>query len=234
MSKKDKPKIEILPRIDEGREVTSRKGNLPQLPMPPSGAIKIALVTAFRYKSTQQAIRAYNQAVDELAETELALARLDKARAQRQRAIRLLEDVEDIHEADRLARKQQVMEAEQRRDDAERERIEAKQKLADQKADAEIAEFLRQQRVQKARAAHERFLNKEGGSSVDLDDLTEDQDEFVKDLELEIQGPRYMEITEEIIKKFKAEKKGTPTQKDEEYFELIREAAKRLIGEKFS
>jgi len=229
MSKKDKPKVEILPPVDERREIEpSDKGTyLPDLPLPKPGAIKSSLVTAIRYRLTAQAVRAYKETVSEIVETEYALGRLEEARLERQRSIRQLQDAHKIHEADQLFRDQQ-------RDDAERERIKAEHKLAEAKADAEVAEFGRQQRVIKARKHHDRFLNKEHGDStsgVDLDDLSEDEKQFVQDLEMDTRGHRYMEIAEAYINDFKAERRGKLSDKEEAYINNVREQAKKLIDD---
>ena len=131
-----------------------------------------------------------------------------------------MEDAEKIHKGDA--------------DRRERERILAEEERKEVEVEAEIATMRREQRLIKERKKHDRFLKKQSGGEpgdIDLDDLTEDQQQFVKDLKMETQGPRCLEITEAIIKDIVAERGGKLTKEDEAYIKLLRETAKKLIAD---
>ena len=135
-----------LKKIDRDRRLTARRRSteLPDVPSPQAGIVKNAFVTTIRYRQTARAIRAYREAVEEADKTNLALANLEEAKLERERAIRLLENAEAIHEADSALR--------------EETRLDALESLNDARVNTELAAMKREQCLTLARAEHSRFL----------------------------------------------------------------------------
>ena len=134
-----------LKKIDRDRRLTVRRRSTdPDVSSPTVGIVKNSFVTTIRYKQTARAIRAYREAVQEADKTNLALANLAEAKLERERAIRLLENAETIHEADAAER--------------EETRLDALESLNDTRVNAELAAMKREQCLTLARVEYDRFL----------------------------------------------------------------------------
>lgn len=103
---------------NEPKDIELAKGSLPSIPTPPAGAVKHAFFVAIRYRSIAGAIKAYNSAVNELADTEAAFTRLKSHMMEHHRVARLLEDAEKIHRVDAVNRDIQLINAEEKRKEA--------------------------------------------------------------------------------------------------------------------
>lgn len=230
-----KAKVEILRPGEKSRDEKSRElqvrdeaRQLPEIALPPRGVIKLALVTAFRYKTTEIALRAYQGAIREAAGATEALDDLDRARLVRARTIHLLEDAESIHQDD----------ADHRR----KKRIRTEQELKDAEADAEIRDMERQRKLQRERDKHGQWEQKQRGESgPDLGERSEEEDEFATELEAasekhrrSAQQPRFEEIRDAIIDRiitdYGREKNLTP--EAHEHIKLVREEAEELISDR--
>ena len=139
-------------KIDRDRRITARRQSieLPDVSSPPPGIVKNTFVTTIRYKQTARAIRAYRDAIEEAGRAKLALANLEEAKLEHERAMRLLENAATIYEADAAEREQA--------------RIDALEELNDTKANAELAAMKREQCLTLAREEHDHFLRQHGCS----------------------------------------------------------------------
>ena len=135
-----------LKKIDLERRLASKRQptELLEVTRPRAGIFKTAFGTASHYKATAKAIRAYKEAVQEAGQTQLALADLEEAKLERQRAIRLMEDAEIIHETDAAEREQA--------------RIEAVESLKNRQVTAGMEAIAREQNIVLASEAHEHFI----------------------------------------------------------------------------
>ena len=135
-----------LKKIDLERRIASKRQptEMPEVTRPRAGIFKTAFGTAAHYKATAKAIRAYKEAVQEAGQTQLALADLEEAKLERQRAIHLMEDAEIIHEADAAEREQA--------------RIEAVESLKNAQVTAGMAAISREQCIVLACEAHDHFM----------------------------------------------------------------------------
>ena len=223
-----KPRVEILgpetaPTPQPEQAPTTAGGRLPPLELPPAGFIKTALMNAFYHRSTERAIDAYRKAVAADAAARRALAERDIARLEHKRARSVLEDADRILKEDADERREKSIKAEQKANRAE--------------VDAEIEDMENEQRLIQARRAHQKFQKKqvEGDREVlDLDDLSQDEKEFVKDLKASTKAARYRKIAEAIIEDFKREQRElgeSLTPEGEVHIKALRAKAEELIRE---
>jgi hypothetical protein len=158
-------------------EVTP-KAEAPVIGVPTDAVFKSAFLAALKYKSIQSAIKAYNGAILETANTEKALGTLDLARLEAQKAVQTLMNAPKIHETDQLHR--------------DISHLDAQQRLKQMKHEAELAEM---ERAAEMRHATKAFENEEVKS-----DLTEEERELVDALLAKMKPDRYRAILEKTIR----------------------------------
>jgi len=212
-----KTKAEYLP--PQSRDVAKRdnKPNLPDPPLPSTGVVRSAFFTAVRYRGMAAAVAAYTSAVNRSVEAVNALADLDKAVLEHERASRQLDDAETIHKRDVAKRKQKLLNAEQNKRNAE---------AAAAKADME-----RERELSSAEAKHQRWQGKETGegSSINLDDLSKEEKEYYDELKAVTTKQRFDLIAQAVIEEFLAGRSENQLTPDEqEYIRQIRKTADQL------
>lgn len=202
-------------------------GSLPTIPLPPTGVLGTALLTAFKYGSVARAYRAYEHALAAAADTNEAIAQLHYSKIEKDRSIAFLRDAGKIHEADSL----------------ERESL-----YEDAKAEAKIAEMKRKRELTDEGDRHKKWKAKREGrgsdEGVDLDNLQPVDKEIIADLlhEADVEDidltpasrPEQLRAwTEEIIKRDTHAKGGDNrlTPDDREDHRRLRETTERFIAE---
>jgi hypothetical protein len=216
-----KTEAEYLP--PEPRDVARRdeRQHLPDLPLPSSGLIRSAFLTAVRYRGTAAAVAAYSSAVRESVEAVNALADLDDAVLKQERTRRKLVDAETIHQRDAAKRREKLLKAQQ---SAHQEEVRAKK-----------ADLKRQQELSRLEAQHEHWQGKETGAGgfLDPDDLSPDEKEYYQELKAATAHRRYDLIAKAVIDEFLAGRSENDLNIDERnYIERLKTVAAQLAKDR--
>lgn len=194
------------------RQMERRNDSLPVLPTPPPGTFKSAFFTAIRYRSISSAIAAYNQAVDELANTHDAQARLQDSVLEHERAIRRFEDAHVVHEADAKARRAEAIAIKDNHDEVEHSSY--------------LRNMQRERERIEAEREHQAFM---AGKPPEKAKMTEEEREFAEFLASKAAPARFRQMAENRIIEYIRERGGVLSDEDRAFIESIREGCEEYI-----